>query len=59
MSATSSYSQTPTSRIKGKTGRLNRCIDEVKSEYKAKGKVHLIYYSTVAVPMGMFVFTSF
>ena len=39
--------------------RLNRCIDKVKSEYKMKEEVLLIYYSTVAVPMGMHVFVSF
>ena len=39
--------------------RLNRCIDKVKSEYKAKEEALLIYYSTVAVPVGMFVFVSF
>ena len=40
-------------------GRLNRCIDKVKSEYKAKEEVPLIYYSTVAAPVGMHVFVSF
>ena len=39
--------------------RLNRCIDKVKSEYKAKEGVLLIYYSTVAAPVGMYVFASF
>ena len=39
--------------------RLNRCIDKVKSEYKAKEEVLLIYYSTVAAPVGMHVFVSF
>ena len=39
--------------------RLNRCIDKVKSEYKAKEGVLLIYYSTVAAPVGMHVFVSF
>ena len=38
-------------------GRLNQCIDKVKSEYKAKEEALLIYYSTVAAPMGMFMFT--
>ena len=39
--------------------RLNWCIDKVKSEYKAKEEALLIYYSTVAVPMGMCVFVPF
>ena len=39
--------------------RLNRCIDKVKSEYKAKEEVLLIYYSTVAAPVGMHVFVPF
>ena len=39
--------------------RLNRCIDKVKSEYKAKEEVPLIYYSTVAAPVGMHVFVPF
>ena len=39
--------------------RLNRCIDKVKSEYKAKEEVLLIYYSTVAAPVGTYVFVSF
>ena len=40
-------------------GRLNRCIDKVKSEYKVKEEVLLIYYSTVAAPVGMYVFVTF
>ena len=57
--ASSDFSQTPTNRNKKNDSRLNRCIDKVKSEYKVEVEAPLTYYSNVAVPVEMFMFTPF
>ena len=38
---------------------MTRHVVTVKSEYKAKEEVLLIFYSTVAAPVGMYEFASY